>query len=216
MEPSVRELGARRSPAVLALHRWPRPAELAVHETPAAAAVFHLRLLAVPALVRGDGVLIALERKDAALLALLAVDGPTSRSRAAALLWPDAESQKARNSLRQRLFRLRRAAGSDIVEESAALALAPGVVHDVASVRGQLAQDPAAAAGEFLGTFGYEDCAELEDWVRAARERFHGQRRAALAAAAAEAEDAGHIARALVLAERLVADEPCPNRRTGC
>ncbi len=179
-----------------------------MHETPAAAAVFHLRLLAVPALVRGDGVLIALERKDAALLALLAVDGPTSRSRAAALLWPDAESQKARNSLRQRLFRLRRAAGSDIVEESAALALAPGVVHDVASVRGQLAQDPAAAAGEFLGTFGYEDCAELEDWVRAARERFHGQRRDALAAAAAEEEAAGHIARALVLAERLVADEP--------
>ena len=133
MEPNVRELEARRSPAVLALHRWPRPAELAVHETPAAAAVFHLRLLAVPALVRGDGVLIALERKDAALLALLAVDGPTSRSRAAALLWPDAESQKARNSLRQRLFRLRRAAGSDIVEESAALALASGVVHEFES-----------------------------------------------------------------------------------
>jgi DNA-binding SARP family transcriptional activator len=207
MEPSVRELEARRSPAVLALHRWPRPAELAVHES-SAAAVFHLRLLAVPALVRGDGVLIALERKDAALLALLAIDGPTSRSRAAALLWPDAESRKARNSLRQRLFRLRRAAGRDIVDESAALALASGVAHDLASVRGQLAQDPTAAAGEFLGTFGYEDCAELDDWVRAARERFRAQRRDALAAAVSEEEAAGHIARALVLAERLVADEP--------
>ena len=56
MEPSVRELGTRRSTAALALHRWLRPAELAVHETSAAAAVIHLRLLAVPALVRGDGV----------------------------------------------------------------------------------------------------------------------------------------------------------------
>lgn len=203
----MRELEPRRSTAAFALHRWPRPAEPALHETSAAAAVLHLRLLAVPALVRGDSTLIALERKDAALLALLAVDGPTSRSRAAALLWPDSESQKARNSLRQRLFRLRRAAGRDVVDESTALALSGGVVHDLAELRAQLAQDPSAASGELLGNFGYEDCAELDDWVRSARERFRSQRRDMLAAVAAEEESAGHIARALAIAERLVADE---------
>lgn len=208
MEPGVRELEPRRSPAVFALHRWLRPAELAVHEASAAAAPLQLRLLAVPALVRGDGVLVALERKDAALLALLAIDGPTSRSRAAALLWPDAESQKARNSLRQRLFRLRRAAGSDVVDESSALALAPDVAHDLALLRAQLAKDPSAITGELLGSFGYEDCAELDDWVRSARERFHVLRRDTLAAAASEEEAAGRIARALVHAERLVSDEP--------
>ena len=47
-----------------------------------------------------------LERKDAALLALLAFDGPQPRGEAAALLWPDADAAHARNSLRQRLFRL--------------------------------------------------------------------------------------------------------------
>ncbi|HTN50425.1 MAG TPA: BTAD domain-containing putative transcriptional regulator [Burkholderiaceae bacterium] len=178
-----------------------------MHEPSTAAAVIHLRLLAAPALLRADGGLVALERKDAALLALLALDGPTSRQHAAALLWPDSESQKARNSLRQRLFRLRRAADRDVVDESAALALAAGVMHDL-SVRAQLAQDPTAAAGELLGSFGYEDCAELDDWVRAARERFRAQRRDAIAAAAAAEEAGGHIARALVYADRLVVDEP--------
>jgi DNA-binding SARP family transcriptional activator len=177
-------------------------------ETPPAAATIHLRLLAVPALLRGDGRQAALERKDAALLALLALDGPTPRARAAALLWPDAEPRKARNSLRQRLFRLHRAAGSGIVVDSVALALADGVDHDLASLHTQLAGDPAAAGGELLGSFGYEDCTELEEWVRGARERFRVRRRDALAAIASQEESAGHVARALAYAERLVADEP--------
>ena len=103
----MHEIDARRTLSATALHRWLRPVELAVHESSVGSAVIHLRLLAVPALVRPDGALVALERKDAALLALLALDGATPRARAAALLWPDSESQKARNSLRQRLFRLR-------------------------------------------------------------------------------------------------------------
>jgi DNA-binding SARP family transcriptional activator len=173
-----------------------------------AAAAIHLRLLAVPALVRGDGVLLPLERKDAALLAMLAIDGPTPRPRVAALLWPDAEPKKARNNLRQRLFRLRRSAGRDVVDESGALALAAAVGHDQAAVQAQLAQDPSAVSGELLGSFGYEDCSELDDWVRSARERFRVRRRDALAALAAQEEAAGHIARALLYAERLVVDEP--------
>lgn len=204
----MRELEPRRSPAAFALHLWRRPAELAVNDTPAATALIHLRLLSVPALMRGDITLAALERKDAAMLALLAIEGPMPRARAAALLWPDSESQKARNSLRQRLFRLRRTAGCDVVDEGSALALSVGIVHDLGSLRTQVSQDPTAATGELLGSFGYEDCAELEDWVRAARERIRAQRRDALMAVAAEEEAAGHIARALVYAERLVNDEP--------
>jgi DNA-binding SARP family transcriptional activator len=204
----VRALGPRQSPAALPLHRWPRPAEPAVHEPSAAAESVHLRLLGAPALLRPDGALIALERKDAGLLALLAIDGATPRPRAAAFLWPDSAPSKARNSLRQRLFRLRRAAGCEIVDESGALALAAGVGHDLRELRTRLAQDPAAASGELLGAFGYEDCADFDDWVRGARERFRAQRRDVLAAVAAEEEAAGHIARALAYAERLVGDEP--------
>jgi len=171
-------------------------------------AVPRLRLLAVPALVLPGGALVALERKDAALLALLAVDGPLLRARAAGLLWPDAEPQKARNSLRQRLFRLRRAAGLDLILEDIALALAPGIGHDLADLPARLDEDAAAAAGELLGTFGYEDCDELNDRVCSLRQRFRGGRRDALAAAAAREEAAGRIARALLFADRLVNEEP--------
>jgi DNA-binding SARP family transcriptional activator len=64
-----------------------------------------------------DGTLQVLERKDAALLALLAFAGPTRRARAAALLWPDASEARARANLRQRQrrCRLRRAAPPDVV-----------------------------------------------------------------------------------------------------
>ncbi len=208
MEPELRKLEPGPASAAYAVHRWPGPVEVALHEPPPAAAPLQLRLLAAPALLRGDGARVALERKDAALLALLAIEGPTPRPRAAMLLWPDVESQRGRNNLRQRLFRLRRAADREVVDERAALALAAGVVHDLAALPEQLAQDPSAVGGELLGSFGYEDCGELDDWVRVARERFRAQRRDALAAAAAGQESAGHIARALVFAERLVSDEP--------
>ena len=203
----MRDLGIGPSSAPFALQCWWRPTERVVHET-SASAVIHLRLLAVPALVLRNGVPLALERKDAALLALLAVDGPLPRARAAALLWPDAEPHKARNSLRQRLFRLRRSAGCDVVVEDSALALADGIEHDVAALATRLAADPSAAAGELLGAFGYEDCAEFEDWVRSARERVRVLRRDAIAAALAHEEASGHVARALIYAERLVADDP--------
>jgi DNA-binding SARP family transcriptional activator len=203
----VRDLGIRPSTATLGLLNWLRPAERPVHET-SASALIHLRLLAVPALVLGSGVPVALERKDAALLALLALDGPVPRARVAAMLWPDAEPHKARNSLRQRLFRLRRSAGCDIVVEDSALALAEGIDHDLTGLPARLANDPSAATGELLGAFGYEDCEEFDDWVRSARERVRVVRRDAVAAAAAREEASGHLAGALIFAERLVAEDP--------
>ncbi len=102
-----------------------------VETTIRAGALARLQLLAAPALVRPDATVVPLERKDAALLALLAFDGPTSRSRAAALLWPDADADKARNSLRQRLFRLRRAAGTELIEPDESLRLADRVEHNL-------------------------------------------------------------------------------------
>ena len=203
----MRDLETHRAPAASELHRWLRLAELLVPKTPSVAAVPQVRLLAAPALVLGD-LVVALERKDAALLALLAIDGPMPRARVAALLWPDAESQNARNSLRQRLFRLRRAIGVDVIEEDAALRLADSVRHDLADLPARLAQDPSAVAGELLGGFGYEDTGELADWVQSARERFRSLRRDAIAQTAAREESSGHVARALVYAERLLAEDP--------
>ncbi|MGE5712585.1 MAG: ATP-binding protein [Betaproteobacteria bacterium] len=208
MEPRVGDTGTRSAPAANALHSWLRLAELTVPENASLAAVPRLRLLAMPALVLDDDVAVQLERKDAALLALLAFEGPLPRSRVAALLWPDAEPQNARNSLRQRLFRLRRAAGRALVEEDTALRLAASVEHDLKAPADRIRADPEAVAGELLGAFVYEDCDELADWVRSARERFRVLRRDAIAEAAAHEESAGHVARALVYAERLFAEDP--------
>lgn len=207
MEHRARAARTPRAPALGPRTGWFSAEEVHVPAAPFSA-LPRLRLLAVPALVLPGGALVALERKDAALLALLAVDGPLPRARAAALLWPDAEPQKARNSLRQRLFRLRRGAGSDVVVEGSTLALADGIEHDLSALPARVADDPSAAAGELLGSFGYEDCEEFDDWVRGARERVRVLRRDAIAAALAHEEAGGHVARALIFAERLVAEDP--------
>ena len=84
---------AREAGVALRLQSLLRFAGLPLVETTIrAGALARLQLLAAPALVLPDATVVPLERKDAALLALLAFDGPTSRSRAAGLLWPDADA----------------------------------------------------------------------------------------------------------------------------
>lgn len=121
-----------------------------------------LRLAHQPeVLAAADGAASALGLPDALLLAWLALEGPTPRERLAALLWPASTAEAARNALRQRLFRLRRQCGADLVVGSTTLALAEGLVHDL------------HAAGPLLGALRVPDCPELDDWLagrRAARQ----------------------------------------------
>ena len=101
---------------------------------PATEAPVRLHLVGSPRLVLADGAVHALERKDAALLALLALEGPTPRERASTLLWSEASERRARANLRQRLFRLRRTAGCELVHTSEALRLAPALPTDLADL----------------------------------------------------------------------------------
>ena len=80
-----------------------------VSESPA------LQLSGVPH-VQVGGKRLPLPATDALLLALLALEGPTPREKLAALLWPGSGDEAARNALRQRLFRLRKQAGVDLIE----------------------------------------------------------------------------------------------------
>jgi DNA-binding SARP family transcriptional activator len=164
-----------------------------------------LELLGVPRVVLGGSTSHALERKDAALLAMLALEGNGARARLSALLWPGADADKARNNLRQRLFRLRRLAGQDLVTAGDTLALAAGVEHDLAEI-----DDPenTAARSELLGTLDYDDCGALADWVAAARGHWRKRHRAALEQRAERLEREGRLAAALTCADRLVADNP--------
>ncbi len=168
----------------------------------------HLALLNLPTVSGPGGARVPLERKTAALLARLALEGSQPRGAVAALLWPDAAPAQARNSLRQRLFRLQRSSGCEFVLGGDDLHLADGVTHDLAEAHAALRLDPQAAAGELLGPHDYTDCPALGEWVAMVRERWRQQRAAWLAEIAAAHEARHEVARALAYAQRLLADEP--------
>jgi DNA-binding SARP family transcriptional activator len=164
-----------------------------------------LKLLGPPSLHLHDGCVLPLERKDAALLAMLALDGPTPRRSAAALLWPDVDERRAAGNLRERLSRLRRATGVDVIEPNAVLRLAAWVLHDL----GAPARDPGAEpAGELLAGLDYSRTDSLDAWVTRARECRRLAQRERLAANAQRLENEGRIAEALVHASQLALDEP--------
>ena len=104
----------------------------------------HLEL-AHHARAQAAGRSVALGARDAALLAWLALEGPTSRRHLAQLLWPDGEPAAARNTLRQRLFQLKKLLGVDIVVGTHTLALADGVSHDLDDADNVLGDMPADA-----------------------------------------------------------------------
>jgi DNA-binding SARP family transcriptional activator len=174
----------------------------------AAGAVLRLGLLHLPRLHLPDGSALRLAPNDAALLALLALDGPCARATAAALLWPDVDDEHGRNNLRQRLFRWRRSAGRELVTAGPVLALASGVEHDLDDAERRLARDPTALRGELLDGIDYGDRGALARWVAGARERWRARRRDALEATALALEAQDRLAEALACIERLALDEP--------
>jgi DNA-binding SARP family transcriptional activator/predicted negative regulator of RcsB-dependent stress response len=160
-------------------------------------AAIRLDLADAPQVRLADGAVHPLALVDAQLLAWLAVHGPTRRDRLAALLWPDSPADSARNALRQRLFRLRRQCGVELIEGSnLQLALAVGVTHDLDT------------ADTLLGTAGATLGSEFADWLDGERRRRRDQARATLAARIDALELGGDLPAALPLAEALVGLDP--------
>ena len=146
-------------------------------------------------LVRRGGGSVDLEPKDAMLLAYLAVEGPTPRGRLATLLWPDADEERARGNLRQRLLRLKRTAGAELVTGNPLMQLAGTVAHDLARTY------------ELLhGLQPQED--GFAEWLNAQRERRRREYADRLAAATAQAEADRDLEAALGHASALVELEP--------
>lgn len=153
-------------------------------------------LLASQTEARRDGVAWPLAPHDAALLAWLALEGPTPRNRLAALLWPEAPPETARNSLRQRLFKLRRQIGVELVRGGTLAALAEGVRHDLDE------------ADTLLDGVALEIGGEFAQWLALQRERRRARLRRSLVDLAEMAEAAKDWDDALSHARELLALEP--------
>jgi DNA-binding SARP family transcriptional activator len=183
-----------------------------------------LRLSGPPTLAAGEGASpVPLERKDAALLALLALDGPVARDAAASWLWPDVPLKQANLSLRQRIFRLRRKSGHELVHTGPTLSLAEGLRVDLLAPPGgpNVPSDEAtdgieAAGAELLAGQAFADCPEFADWLRAQRERRQQARHMALARLAALHEAAGEWASAIEAAQQLLVLAPLSEHALRC
>jgi DNA-binding SARP family transcriptional activator/tetratricopeptide (TPR) repeat protein len=118
-----------------------------------------------------------LRRKERVLLAYLArrAPDPVRRAVLADLLWEGHDATRARHSLRQALFSLRRVLGEDIDADAESVALrADAVETDVAALERDVREGRAVAAlarwsGDFLA--GMEDVAgeSLRGWIDAER-----------------------------------------------
>ena len=129
---------------------------------------------------------------DGALLAWLALEGPTPRARMAALLWPQSDAEAARNSLRQRLFKLKRLTGIEVVTSGATLALADGVAHDLDDADSVLGDEPIAIGPDY------------DAWLAQQRARRHVRVHQSLLDLCEMAEAAGDWPDALAHAQELL------------
>ena len=143
--------------------------------------MWHLRTfggLAIEAVNRGAAP--ATRRRPLALLALLAIAGERglSREKVVALLWPESDEERGRNSLSQALFTLRRDTDADdLVVGAGELRLNPSVISsDVAEFERCIASGPLERAvalyeGPFLDGVFVRDAAEFERWAEGHRRR---------------------------------------------
>lgn len=173
----------------------PNPPEAAPH-----AARWELRVEGHPRLVSAEGRSIPLERRDAAMLLYLAVEGPTARERMLALLWPDDVATGLRGRLRQRVYALKRKLHTEAVSGTLTLSLGPKV-HWAGLAIG--AEDRPPLADDDL-----QELPDLRDWLGLLRERQQALRHDRLAERASLLEREGQLAQAIVMAERLVALNP--------
>ena len=127
---------------------------------PAGTATVHLALHRSAQWRSGSHPARSLERKHAALLAWLWLEGPTPRSRLAGLLWPEVGEERARGNLRQRLLKLRQDAGDIVADEAGMLSLTAAVSVDP--------PDPPSAA--LLQALDFDDCEGFARWLEGRRE----------------------------------------------
>lgn len=140
------------------------------------------------------------QRRQLALLALLAVAGDDgiSREKILAYLWPEADTERARHTLNQLLYLQRRHtndpelfAGRKTLRLPAGLIETDVQVFESALAGGRPKEAVEVYQGPFLDGFFLDEAATFEDWATDCRERFAGRYLRALEDLAVDATAAG-------------------------
>lgn len=151
----------------------------------------------------------ALEKKTAGVLAYLALEGPTSRSRLAGLLWPESRELTARNNLSQTLRRLRNITQETLVVGEDTLSLLPTIVVDACTLEDAYAGDAPSPGRRFAQTllerYDYDACVDFEAWLGSRREHLARTVRRMGEREADRAESEGRLGDAIAWAEHVVA-----------
>jgi DNA-binding SARP family transcriptional activator/TolB-like protein len=156
-----------------------------------------------------------------AVLAVLARAGDrgVSRDRLAALLWEEAEEERARRSLNQALYALRQELGSEeAILGTRDLRLNPELIEvdlaafDTARASGALEEAARLYAGPFLGDFHLPGVPAFSHWADQERDRIAADYRALLEAAAAAATARSDRGAAVLWWRRLAALDPADTR----
>ncbi|PYE54989.1 AfsR/SARP family transcriptional regulator [Deinococcus yavapaiensis] len=175
------------------------------------AAATTLQLLGAPTVLNAAKRRVALERKTAALLAILALEGPTPRARLLHLLWPESREETARNNLVQLLRKLHALAGTSLIEGRVCLALCADVTADVLGLDASPSgSDASLLHGDprLLAACEFDDCPDLEEWVIFARERLFERTLLRLRDHADRFERTGQSSEALRVVQRLLYLDP--------
>ena len=165
-----------------------------------ASAQWHLQVLGAARLENSEKT-FKLERRTAAVLAYLALEGEAVKYHLAGWLWANSLESTARNNMRQLLRRLRTLVGQEIIVGDDRLQLAPNVLADASTLQTQ-----AFAANhtvvleydqELLAGLAFDDCPDFEEWLFNARAGLAALRRSAAVGISETLEQLGDFSGAL-------------------
>ncbi|HET6362219.1 MAG TPA: BTAD domain-containing putative transcriptional regulator [Gemmatimonadota bacterium] len=162
----------------------------------------------------------AQQSRRLALLAALATAGERGRNRDQLLLffWPDASQERARHSLEQALYLIRRSVDGSVFLGVNPLRLNPEVLgSDVEAFESAIREGRLGAAvelygGPFLDGFYLGDAPEFEQWTEGERSRLEALYAKALGRLAEDAEGAGDPQAAVAWWGKLAETDPLSSR----
>lgn len=178
--------------------------------------MIEIRTFRAPAVLH-DGQLLeglAAQRQKLALLVYLALEGPVSRDRIVAVFWPERPEDRARHSLNQALYALRRELGEEHFGGNGDSVSLEGDVRVDARELEAAARDERWSTvvelyeGSFLERFAFPDSTPFDQWQTATRARLARHARRGFAQVVAGYVGEGRLQDALATAARWASLEP--------